>query len=175
MAEDGQPALGRLSEEDRLKAARDQLNLVLSFFSRVDTKLSVVLGANVGMLGVLFTRVAASGAPTISASALWGLIVGFLTLLGFSSYHLYRGSFPSLEGGAGSLVYFREIAVRGEHDFIVAFTRLSSSALTEDLLSQSWRNSVILTQKFASLRRAYVWSAFSIVPWALALAGYTRF
>lgn len=175
MAEDGQPALARLSEEDRLKAARDQLNLVLTFFSRVDTKLSVVLGANVGMLGVLFTRVTAAGTATFPAYVLWGLIAGFLALLALSSYHLYQGSFPSLEGGAGSLVYFREIAARGEHDFIKAFSRLNSSTLTEDLLSQSWRNSVILTHKFASLRRAYVWSAFSIVPWALALAGYTKF
>jgi hypothetical protein len=175
MAEDGQPALARLSEEDRLKAARDQLNLVLSFFSRVDTKLSVVLGANVGMLGVLFTRVTAVGTATFPPYVLWGLIVIFLAALGVSSYHLYNGSFPSLDGGARSLVYFREIAARGEHDFIVAFSRLSSSSLTEDLLSQSWRNSVILTHKFSSLRRAYVWSAFSIIPWALSLAGYTKF
>ncbi|WMY09620.1 Pycsar system effector family protein [Paraburkholderia phenoliruptrix] len=175
MAEDGQPALARLGQDDQLKAARDQLNLVLSFFSRVDTKLSVVLGANVGMLGVLFTRVTAVGTATFPPYVLWGLIVLFVMLLGFSSYHLYRGSFPNLAGGAGSLVFFREIATRGEQDFIAAFSRLSSTALTEDLLSQSWRNSVILTQKFASLRRAYVWSAFAIVPWALALAGYTKF
>jgi hypothetical protein len=151
------------------------LNLVLSFFSRVDTKLSVVLGANVGMLGVLFTRVTAAGTATFPAYVLWGLVVIFLAALGVSSYHLYQGSFPSLGGGAGSLVYFREIAARGEHEIIVSYSRLSSSSLAEDLLSQSWRNSVILTHKFASLRRGYIWSAFSIIPWALTLAGYTKF
>ncbi|CAG4896095.1 Pycsar system effector family protein [Paraburkholderia saeva] len=175
MAEDGRSAHVMLSEEDQLKAARDQLTLVLSFFSRVDTKLSVVLGANVGMLGVLFTRVTAAGVPTFPPSVLWTLLGIFVLLLMISSIHLYRGSFPSLEGGGGSLVYFREIAVRGERDFVAAFSRLSSSALTADLLSQSWRNSTILTQKFASLRRAYVWSAFAILPWALVLAGYTKF
>ncbi len=175
MAEDGQSAHLTLNEEDQLKAARDQLTLVLSFFARVDTKLSVVLGANVGMLGILFTRVTAAGIPAFPPSFLWALIGLFLVLLALSSFYLYRGSFPSLEGGAGSLVYFREIAARGERDFVDAFSRLSSSTLTADLLSQSWRNSVILTQKFASLRRAYTWSAFSIIPWALALVGYTKF
>ncbi|WP_343674928.1 Pycsar system effector family protein [Paraburkholderia heleia] len=175
MAEDGQPASIRLSEEERLKAARDQLNLVLSFFPRVDTKLSVVLGANVGMLGVLFSRLTVPGAAVFPPCVLWSLIGAFLVLMGFSSYHLYRGSFPTLEGGAGSLVYFSEIAARGEHDFVIAFSKLSLPSLTDDLLSQCWRNSVILKQKFASLRRAYVWSAVAVMPWAFALAGYTKF
>lgn len=33
--------------------AWNQLNLVLSFFPRIDTKLSVVLGINLGMLAIL--------------------------------------------------------------------------------------------------------------------------
>ena len=45
-----------MNSDERLKAARDQLTLVLSFFSRAETKLSVVLGIDIGMLGFLASR-----------------------------------------------------------------------------------------------------------------------
>lgn len=42
-----------MKPENLYPASKDQLNLVLSFFSRVDAKLSVVLAVDTGMLAVL--------------------------------------------------------------------------------------------------------------------------
>lgn len=47
--------------QELLKEVREQLNLVLGFFSRVDAKASVVLAINTGMLAVL-----ASNAPPLT-------------------------------------------------------------------------------------------------------------
>jgi len=47
------------SPQDQRKEARDQLTLILSFFSRVDAKASALLAINTGMLAIL-----ASNAPS---------------------------------------------------------------------------------------------------------------
>jgi hypothetical protein len=44
------------SPQDQRKEARDQLTLILSFFSRVDAKASALLAINTGMLAVLATN-----------------------------------------------------------------------------------------------------------------------
>jgi hypothetical protein len=96
-------------------AARDQLNLILSFFPRVDSKASVVLAVNTGMLGYL-----ASKMPAPATIAAWELIaptIAFL-LLGISFVYLYKGAFPNLQGGSESLVYFSEIARKTEAKYL---------------------------------------------------------
>ena len=44
------------SPQDERKEARDQLTLILSFFSRVDAKASALLAIDTGMLAVLATN-----------------------------------------------------------------------------------------------------------------------
>jgi Family of unknown function (DUF5706) len=72
-----------------------------------------------------------------------GLLVG-------SYYCLYHGGFPNLKGGHSSNVYFKDIAARNESKFAEDYQKQSSEALRLDLLSQIWRNSEILTEKFRS-------------------------
>lgn len=156
-----------LDEQERLKAAWSQLSLILGFFPRIDTKLSVVLGIDLGMLAMLSTRT-----PPMSEITWFqgGCAAVFLLCLGVSFFHLYRGAFPHLEGGTSSLVYFRSIAAMTESDYRFAYSALSPSALTSDLLDQSWRNAKILTCKFHSLRHAYTFMIIAAVPWLLVLA-----
>src|SRR5687767_6020324 len=66
---------------DTVSAAWQQLNLVLGFFSRIDTKLSVVLGINLGMLALLATRLPT---PTELTPLEAGLGVAFVIALCFS-------------------------------------------------------------------------------------------
>lgn len=156
-----------LDEQERLKAAWSQLSLILGFFPRIDTKLSVVLGIDLGMLAMLSTRMP----PMSTITWLQGSSgVVFLLCLGTSLFHLYRGAFPHLEGGTNSLVYFRSIAAMTESDYRVAYSALSPAALTNELLDQSWRNAKILTCKFHSLRHAYTFTIIAALPWLLALA-----
>jgi hypothetical protein len=154
------------TSESHLASSRDQLNLVLNFFARVDTKLSVVLGIDLGMAGLL-----ASKTPTDAEvwAGAWVIVGVFVTLLAISLFHLYRGSFPNVDGGHGSLVYFREIARRSETEYRDAFRCLSTSELADDLIRQTWRNSVILKDKFKHLRWSYIFMALAIVPWLFAV------
>lgn len=148
-----------------IEASKDQLSRVLGFFPRVDAVASVVLGVDLGMLALL-----ANGALPQKAFD-WRMAFAALPvlLIGFSLLHLFRGYFPRLTGGWLSLIYFREIAQRLEADFIREFRDQDEDAYVNDLLSQVWRNSEILTQKFDHLSKAFKFLALAIIPWLIAL------
>jgi hypothetical protein len=148
--------------------AKDELNLVLSFFSRVDAKASVVLAVDTAMAGYLASRFPS---PKQLVTP-WLLIVPFLSfaLMGVSGWHLYKGAFPNLTGGNRSLVYFREIAGRTENKFIDEFMAQSEIDYAKDLLGQAWRNSEILVEKFNHLKCAFIFMGLAVVPWAISLA-----
>ena len=89
--------------------------------------------------------------------------------IGGSLWHLYLGAFPSLEGGHDSLIYFREIAKRTESRFIEERSSQSDDGYAKDVLSQVWRNSEILRQKFNHISSAFNWMAVAILPWVECL------
>jgi hypothetical protein len=156
-----------MKPEDLHAASKDQLNLVLSFFSRVESKLSVVLAVDTGMLAVL-----GADAPPLKILSLPMAIFAVATvlLLAASVCFLYRGAFPALKGGHGSLVYFREIANRTEHKFIEEFKHQTDEQYANDLLGQTWRNAEILKIKFDSLKAAFALLALALIPWVVSLA-----
>ncbi len=81
----------RKAEQDMTRdlvytVSKDQLNLVLSFFSRLDSKLSVLLAIDTGMLAVLGTD-----APPLQALS-WAMIIASaltVLLLGTSIARLF--------------------------------------------------------------------------------------
>ncbi len=148
-------------------AAKDQLNLVMGFFSRVDAKLSVLFVVSTGMLGVLATHAAPVSVWT------WPMIIsaGLATILiGVAIFWIYKGAFPNLDGGALSLVYFREIAMRTEYKFIEEFKAQAQEHRVNDLLGQVWRNSEILTIKFKAIKKSFTILAIATLPWVCALS-----
>lgn len=155
-----------MPHEQISSASKDQLNLVLGFFPRVDAKASVVLGVDTGMLGYL-----AAHLPPLNSLRWWEFPAPAVTLLllTLSYWHLYKGAFPNLAGGEGSLVYFREIANRTESKFIDEFIAQQASEYARDLLGQAWRNSVILREKFNQLKFSFSFLAAAIFPWAISL------
>lgn len=156
-----------MKEEYLAGACKDQLNLVLSFFQRVDAKASVVLAVNTGMVGYLAGRL-----PPLKSLELWEVIPPAMAFLlsALSYWHLYKGAFPRLEGGNQSLVYFREIAIRTEAKFIDEFMKQPEHDYSRDLLGQAWRNAEILKQKFDHLKWSFVFMACAVLPWSIALA-----
>jgi hypothetical protein len=149
-----------------IDASKDLLTRVLAFFPRVDNVSSVLLGVNLGMLALLANK-------TLPFKLYdWQIYLAVVPalLIGGSLYHLFRGYFPRLEGGPLSLIYFREIAQRKETEFIEGFRAQTEEAYVNDLLNQAWRNSQILTQKFNHLSKAFVFLAWAIIPWLIALA-----
>ena len=120
--------------------AEKQLDRVLSFFPRVEAKASFLFALNTGMLALLVLNL------RLDDFLVWFLVipaVGFILIVAASLYFIYRSGFPSLKGGASSLIYFREIAKRTEAKFIDEFVAQNDDAHTRDLLGQVWRNSEI--------------------------------
>ena len=161
-----------MKSENLYSASKDQLSVVLSFFSRVDAKLSVILAVDTGMLAVL-----ATDAPPVKHFSWLMIIFAAITilLLALSIIFLYRGAFPSLKGGHASLIYFREIANRTEHKFIEEFKAQTDEQHVSDLLGQVWRNSEILKIKFDSLKTAFMLLARAIIPWVISLAMFVSY
>jgi hypothetical protein len=156
-----------LVSDASLKDARDQLTLVLSFFSRVDAKLSTILAVDTGMLAALSASV-----PSLQHVSAWMAVAPVLTtgLIVVSYVYLYRGGFPDVKGGHASTVYFKEIAKRTEAKFIEEYSRHTPESLRDDVLGQVWRNSEILAQKFRCLKLAFIFMALAAIPWAVGLA-----
>lgn len=155
-----------MDDKERIDFSRNQLDRVLAFFPRVDSKASIVLGVDVGMLAIL-----AANAPPLRAfdwRVLWAVVpVGLIMV---SIWHLYYGAFPRLEGERRSLTYFRSIAERTEASFIEEFIAQKEDALLKDLLGQIWGNSEILKMKYDHLKWAFLMLAISILPWVAVLA-----
>jgi hypothetical protein len=158
-----------METEQLLPACKDELNLVLSFFPRVDAKASVVLAVDTGMAGYL-----AAHLPPLYSLRWWEFLAPAcaFALLVLSFWHLYKGAFPTLKGGDRSLVYFREIARRTESKFIDEFMLQEEVAYIKDTLGQVWRNSEILTDKFDHLKFSFIFLAGAVLPWTIALADF---
>lgn len=152
--------------DEKYQLAWTRLHHVLSFFDRVDTKLSVVLGVNVAMLGVIATQ--ADEIHRISALG-WLALIVYGVCSAWSFVCLYRGSFPQLSGGSGSLIYFAQIAARPPETFTGELFAQSEEARLADVVEQLRVNSSIVTTKYSCLCRAYRLMAISLIPWATAL------
>jgi hypothetical protein len=151
-----------MTDSERVSAAWNQLNLVLGFFSRIDTKASVILGLDVGMIAVLFARIPPLAQITLLQCA---FATPFFIAVIFSFSRLHFGSRPHLNGGTNSLVYFRTIAQMQESEFISACGRRSETEFAADLLEQVWRNSKILNEKFDALQYAQYTMVLAAIPW----------
>src|SRR5882762_8620244 len=125
-----------MDSDHLIAASKDELNLVLGFFPRVESRFSVILAIDTGMVGFL-----AASAPALNMFSNWMWIAGggAVFLVAVSIGNLYRGSFPDLKGGESSLVYFREIAKRREQQFVDEFSKQTKEEYSKDLLCQAWR------------------------------------
>jgi hypothetical protein len=146
--------------------APKQLERVLGFFARVEAKASFVFAINSALLGIIAVRVDRSDFGDGHRFTALGLAVLSLAI---SYYYIYKCSFPTLSGGSLSLVYFKEIAKLREQIYIKKFREISDDEYVEDVLSQTWRNSQILSQKFNAMKFASIATGLSLAPWTAYL------
>jgi Family of unknown function (DUF5706) len=148
------------------KAATDQLNRVLGFFARIENKSSALFAINTGMAALFGVHLQWANL------AVWYIAIPGIATVGLiaaSLLYLYFAANPQLNGGARSIVYFREIAARTEADYLKEMKACSAENYTDQLLAQVWRNSEILSQKFDYVRRAFICTAAGVLPWAFTL------
>lgn len=150
-----------------MELAPKQLDRVLAFFARVEAKASFVFAINSAMLGTLAVHVERSDLKS------WPHMLSLIFAgigLAVSFFYVYRCSYPNLKGGRSSLIYFREIAALREQQFVKNFRSISEDDFIDDTLSQVWRNSQILNQKFKALKVAFILTGASLIPWTAFLA-----
>ena len=148
--------------------ANKQLDRVLGFFPRVETKVSFLFAMNSGLLAILALNL------QIADFYRWYLIIPAIAavlLLAASLYFVYRCTFPQLKGGANSLIYFREIAKKTEAGFITEVLAQDDEKYARELLGQVWRNSEILKIKYDAMKVAFILAALALIPWLLFLGG----
>lgn len=148
-------------DQNRIEIAERQLDRVLQFASRIESKVSMLLATNLGIFAVLLTNLSYSDINTWYIAS--PLAVGLL-MISQSIFYLYKATYPRLEGGSSSLVFFSEIANRTEHNYQKEFLNISLEDLYSDLAGQIWRNSQIMKSKFYCVNRAFFWTFSSIVP-----------
>jgi hypothetical protein len=156
-----------MADDFHASQATEQLDRVLGFFDRAESKASVLFAVDTGMLALIALNLRSGDFQD------WFLVLlGTLTVvfLGGSFFFLYRCAVPNLSGGNGSLVYFREIAKRTENRFIEDFLAQTKDERARDVLGQVWRNSEILNLKFNSVKWAFSLTAAALVPWCSFLA-----
>lgn len=147
--------------------ASDQLNRILNFFPRVDGKASGLFAINSTMLGVLAARFGPTDLHEWYTTLSSVLAVLALT---YSFVQLYICAYPQTKGGSGSYVYFQSIASKTESTFINEFINLDEQDWLRDLSGQIWRNSEILSVKYAALKQSFVTTLVALIPWALAIS-----
>jgi len=142
-----------------------QLTLILGFFPRVESVLSIVMTLDIALLGIL-----AINCPALKNLNGWSTVALLPALgIGVSIVHVYRGYFPRLDGGSGSLLYFRSVAASPASVFANAFIAQNAEDRLKDVLEQIWRNSHTLTAKYEALREAFQYLAWSVIPWIISL------
>lgn len=143
------------------EAIEHQLDRVLAFFPRVDAKLAGLFAVNSTLVTISALNVAAGDLTRwyigVPAAAL-------LLVLVLSFVELYHCNFPQLSGGDRSLIYFAEIGKRTEANYIDEYESANSADYNRDLLGQIWRNSSILSEKYAALAKAIRLTLASLVP-----------
>lgn len=147
-----------------IEVAFRQLELVLSFFPRLESKSTAVFSVNIGVIIVMFANI------TFSDISRWQvtvpLIIGILCNTN-SLYKIFQASYPQTKGGMESSIYYAQIARMTEFNFIEKIKKRTNQDLYSDLLGQVWRNSEILDKKTSIISKAYFWTTISIIPWSI--------
>ena len=148
------------------EALSSQLDRTHQFFPRADNKVSA-------LFAILSAQIAIAALNMIPADLkVWWIAIplaAFAFLSAWVLFNLYRCSYPNLEGGNSSLLYFKEIAKLREAEYVEKLTGLKEAEYIEDLAAQIWRNSEILNKKFDALRRANIGTMWSLLPWSAYL------
>ncbi len=156
----------RSNPQNALEAADRQLDRTHNFFPRIDGKISTLFAIVTGQIAVAAINLDAENLKHIW---IWlpGIAYTLLTLI--SMHHLYDATYPQLEGGESSLIYFAEVAKMEESEFKKNFCDLSDSEYLDQISSQIWRNSQIVDKKFSDLKSATRAIMLATLPWAMLI------
>lgn len=152
--------------QKQLETADRHLANILTYYPRVDGRVSAIFAISTGQIVVSAVNFSA-----ITSGDKYSVYL-FATFLVFTfAIHifLYLCTFPTLNGGSHTNMFFGHISKMGESDFVENYREMSEDDFLRDLTKQIWRSSHILTAKYKNLRHATVALGFATVAWAVFL------
>ncbi len=149
-----------------IDAAEKNLERLLEWNSRYDTRASLLLGITIAMMGALASSFYQVGDRTWLIYLVAG--ISALALIG-SLFVLYQGFFPRTKAPNDSLVYFGTIAQIDSTAYIDSFSKLTPQSYLDDLLNQCHINARIVNTKFERLKWSLRLLAVCLLPWTCAL------
>ncbi len=155
-----------MTKKEQIQLAVNNLERLLEWISRYDTKSSIILGIDTGMIAILI-----SFTPHINA---WNLFMIFsaitsVIILGTTLFFIQFGSYPRTKASNKSLIYFGTISEFSSDEFKKQFCNQKEEDYLNDLLEQCHRNAEIITLKFKNLKIAYRLLSFAIIPWIITI------
>lgn len=162
----------RLSTADQLDLAERNLDRIIEWVPKHESRAFALLALVVGLLGS-----EASALPHVQMTDP-STIVAVVSSAAFALVALaqiVRGTFPKTKGGGKSLFYFGTIAALEPADFAKRFRAKDGEAHLDDLLAQTHRNAEIVDSKFRSLRIAFIATLLALPGWLWVLMVAFRF
>ncbi len=147
--------------------AKEQLELVLSFFERAESKALAIFAFNATLLALLFVNITSA-----TFNGWWSVVIFAATIfgIGISFLRVYEAIFPNLEGDENSLIYFGAISRYSREDYINKCIQGTEADLLSDYLTQIWINSKILSYKFHRVKIAFQITLGTLFPWLVLMA-----
>lgn len=157
-----------MNDEERLTLALAQLDRTQAFHGRIETRSAGLLALNLAMAGIIVLNITQKIILThwacVGAVALFLNLAASACIIAISFSHLKNKVRPSL-------LYFGDISRLLADDYIAKVKAATLENLLDDALCQIWRNSEILSMKFARLQWAFALTCAAIVPWLIFLVG----
>ncbi len=150
----------------QIDAAEKNLERLIDWVGKFDTKASILLGIAIGMSGFLVTL-----APPVSE---WNITTYVVTTLSFALLLvtvmlISLATFPHTKSNNDSLLFFGTIPRHKTDEYVNAFGNQSPEVYLKDLLIQCHTNSQILNRKFSRLKWSYGTLTITLVPWVITI------
>jgi hypothetical protein len=151
---------------DKIETLEKILDFQLTWISRADSRISLILPLGTAMLGAL-----AALAPE---PCKWNILCIILTSLStllilvsliFSSLAI----FPRTKGPKSSNIFFNGIAARDMEKYKKIMHKISDNEYIDDLCHQCHRNAQIAKTKTSWIQRALALLLLSVIPWIVAV------
>lgn len=157
----------RMDEDAAIARERWVLETMLEWITRYDTKASILLGVDAGMMSVLLALLPGVEAPSMTAKI---LAVFALVTLGFSAVVTLSANVPRTRGPKDSLIFFNAVADLAPEEYARRVTSENPTQHLADLRTQVRRNAQVVKEKFDALRWSYAATLLAVPAWAAAIA-----
>lgn len=151
-----------MNEGDRLALMQENLDRVIEWVARLDTKASIVLGIDLALVGFLGRR----GSDALNGG-FWpaAMFIATVALVGASLWFLGVATFPRTDPPRPSVFFFGSVAKGTAESYQEGIASMTEDEFIKDTAGQIHTLSSLVTSKFKAVQRALICLFVSIAPW----------